>query len=583
MPRNRRVWQSALGACLLCLPGALADQPAIEGAPGRPAVPADPPQDAMIATANPLASEAGLEVLAGGGSAIDAMIAAQLVLNLAEPQSSGIGGGAFLLYWDAQARELVTLDGRETAPAMAGPDYFLDADGEPLGFWDAVVGGRSVGVPGTLRLLEEAHGRWGTMKWADLLQPAIDLAEGGFEISPRLAEAIAEAQERGLARFPASERYFFDETGAPKAAGTILRNPEFARTLGIIAENGADSFYEGPIAEGIVNLVRRTGALPGAVTTEDLAAYEAKVREPVCRPYRAWRVCGMGPPSSGGIAVLQILGLLEHLDMPGLGPSVDGIHAILEAMKLAFADRNAYVADEDFVQVPTEGLLDDAYLTARAQLLNLDRALQTPVAAGNPPWRDAASRAPDPTVERPGTSHLVIVDERGNAVSMTTTIESGFGSRLMTGGFLLNNELTDFSFRPEVDGRPVANRVEGGKRPRSSMAPTIVFDAEGRPVLLVGSPGGSRIIGYVAKTIVAHLDWGLPLQEAIDFANVINLNGTSELEADTAVAAFAPLLEARGHTIELRPQVSGVQAIRIDQGRLVGGADPRREGLALGR
>ena len=537
----------------------------------------------MVATANPHATRAAEAILARGGSAVDAAIAAQLVLNLVEPQSSGIGGGAFLVYWNARTGEIATIDGRETTPAAATADRFLAGDGRPLAFDTALIGGRSVGVPGTLRLLELAHAMWGRMPWGDLFQPAVGLAETGFSISPRLAAAIAEASEAGLASFPATRGYFLDENGAPRAEGTLLRNPDFAATLRSVAEGGARAFYEGPVAEALVAAVREAPIAPGDITREDLAAYRALVRDPVCAPYRIYLVCGMGPPSSGGLAVLQILKLLEHVDMAALGPTVDGVHMLLEAMKLAFADRNAYIADADFVRVPVPGLLDDNYLTARAQLLQLDKAQPTPVGQGNPPWHKALLRAPDAADERPGTSHLVVVDAAGNAVSMTTTIEAGFGSRIMTGGFLLNNELTDFSFRPDIDGRPVANRVAGGKRPRSSMAPTIVLGPEGEPVLLVGSPGGSRIIPYVAKTIVAVLDWGMELQQAIEFGNVVNLNGATELEEGTDVAEMADALRARGHDVRAAPQPSGLQAVRLVDGELIGAADPRREGLAAGR
>ncbi|MDF1586719.1 gamma-glutamyltransferase [Marinimicrococcus flavescens] len=535
----------------------------------------------MVASAHPSATRAGLEVLRNGGSAADAAVAVQMVLNLVEPQSSGIGGGAFMLHWDAASGELVTLDGRETAPAAAGLDLFLEADGTPMGFWDAVIGGRSVGTPGTLRLLERAHERWGRKEWAQLLQPAIELAENGFEISPRLAAAIAENQERGPDRFAAARAYFYDESGAPLPAGTLLKNPDFAETLRTIAKDGADAFYEGPIARDIVATVRGAESNPGLLSAEDLKGYEVVERPAVCLPYRAFEVCGMGPPSSGGLAVGQILGLLEHVDMRGLGPTADGIHMLLEASRLAFADRDTYVADSDFVRVPVAGMIDPAYLTSRAQLLGLDASIGL-AQAGNPPWRDRELRAADTSRTERGTSHFVVVDGDGNAVSMTTTIESGFGSRLMVRGFLLNNELTDFSFAPEKNGRPIANRVESGKRPRSSMAPTMVFDAEGAPFLLVGSPGGSRIIGYVAQTLVGVLDWGMDVQQAIDMGRVINRNGDSELEAGTPVAALEEALAARGHTVKQREQASGLHAVMLADGKLLGGADPRREGLALG-
>jgi gamma-glutamyltranspeptidase/glutathione hydrolase len=535
----------------------------------------------MIVTANPLASDAGVAVLERGGSAVDAMVAAQLVLNLVEPQSSGIGGGAFMLHWDSAARKLTAFDGRETAPAAAVPDLFLKPDGAPMEFEEAVPGGRSVGVPGTLALLELAHRLHGRLPWAELVAPAADLAERGFEVSPRLAGAVADyAAELGA--FPASRAYFLDRDGAPKPEGALLRNPEFARTLRAVAAEGSAPFYRGRIGDAIVEAVRGTPTNPGLMTREDLAAYRVALRDPVCRPYRAVVVCGMGPPSSGGVAVLQILGLLEHFDMAGLGPTVDGMQALLEASKLAFADRNLYLADADFVPVPVDGLLDPSYLTARAQAIRLDASIDK-AAAGNPPWRGVSPRAPDASEKPPGTSHLVIVDPEGNAISMTTTIESGFGSRLMVGGFLLNNELTDLSFAPEDGGRPVANRVEGGKRPRSSMAPTVVLDAAGEPTLLIGSPGGSQIIGYVAQALVGVLDWGMSPQQAVAMGHVLSRNGPAELEAGTEAAALEAPLAARGQQVQVKALNSGLHAIGIADGRLTSGVDPRREGAARGR
>jgi gamma-glutamyltranspeptidase/glutathione hydrolase len=534
----------------------------------------------MIVTANPLASDAGEAVLARGGSAVDAMVAAQFVLNLVEPQSSGIGGGAFLLHWDAKAGRLSTIDGRETAPSGAEPGLFLKPDGTAMEFEEAVAGGRSVGVPGTLALLELAHRLHGRLPWAELVEPAAGLAERGFEISPRLAGAIADNLGK-IQLFPATRAYFLGADGAPRQAGTTLRNPDFAASLRQIAAEGSAPLYRGRIGDAVVAAVHEAPVNPGLLGRDDLAGYRAVLREPVCRPYRAVEVCGMGPPSSGGVAVLQILGLLEHLDMAGLGPGVDGMQALLEASKLAFADRNLYLADGDFVRVPLKGLLDQAYLTARAQQIRLDASMEKAV-AGNPPWREAALLAPDEGDKLPGTSHLAIVDAEGNAVSMTTTVESGFGSGLMAGGFLLNNELTDFAFAPTVDGRPVANRVEPGKRPRSSMAPTMVFDAAGAPSLVIGSPGGSQIIGYVAQALVAVLDWGLSPQQAVDMGHVLSRNGPAELEAGTEAAALEAPLAARGQTVQVKPLNSGLHAIGIGPGGLVSGVDPRREGTARG-
>lgn len=534
----------------------------------------------MIVTANPLASDAGRAVLARGGSAVDAMVAAQLVLNLVEPQSSGIGGGAFMLHWDAKTRELVSFDGRETAPTKAGPDLFLQPDGTAMPFETAVPGGKSVGVPGTLALLELAHRLHGRLPWAELVAPAAELAEKGFEISPRLAAAITDNAAK-LQLFPSSRAYFFGTDGAPRQAGAPLRNPEFAASLRQIAAEGSAPLYRGRLGDAVVAAVQQAPVNPGQLGREDLAGYRVVLRAPVCRPYRAVEVCGMGPPSSGGVAMLQILGLLEHFDMTALGPTVDGMQALLEASKLAFADRNQYLADTDFVRVPVRGLLDPGYLTGRAQQIRLDASLDK-AAPGNPPWRAAELLAPDESDKLPGTSQLVVVDADGNALTMTTTIESGMGSGLMAGGFLLNNELTDFAFAPTADGRPVANRVEPGKRPRSSMAPTIVFDAAGAPNLVIGSPGGSQIIGYVAQALVGVLDWRMSPQQAVDMGHVLSRNGPAELEVDTEAVALEAPLAARGQKVQVKPLNSGLHAIARTAGLLVSGVDPRREGAARG-
>ena len=534
----------------------------------------------LAVTANPLASDAAAGVLARGGSAVDAMVSAQLVLNLVEPQYSGIGGGAFLLYWDAKAKRLTSFDARETAPAAAGPDLFLEPDGKPMAFEKAVAGGKSVGVPGTLALLELTHRLHGRLPWAELVEPAAELAERGFDISPLLAKAIADNADK-LRLFPQTRAYLLAPDGASSQAGTPLRNPEFAASLRQIAAEGSAPFYRGRIGDAIVAAVRGAPVNPGSMTAADLASYHVVLRDPVCRPYRTLQVCGMGPPSSGGVAVLQILGLLEHFDMAQLGPTVDGFQALLEASKLAFADRNLYLADTDFVRVPVRGLLDQSYLTTRAQQIRLDASLDK-ATAGNPPWREARLLAPDESPKLPGTSQLVIVDRDGNALSMTTTIETAFGSGLMAGGFMLNNELTDFSFLSQENGRAIANRVEGGKRPRSSMAPTIVFDSEGSPALVIGSPGGSQIIGYVAQALVGILDWGLSPQQAVAAGHVLNRNGPVELEADSEAAALEAPLMARGQKIQVKPLNSGLHAIRVMPGRLESGVDPRREGAARG-
>ena len=532
----------------------------------------------MIATANPLATEAGFKVLEAGGSAADAAVAAQMMLNLVEPQSSGIGGGAFLVYWDAETGTLTTYDGRETAPAAATPDYWLGADGKPVPFREAVAGGRSVGVPGTPRVFELVHAAHGRLPWKDLFGPAIERAEAGFPISQRLAAAIAGAGD--LADFPVARAYFFHPDGTPKAEGEILANPELAATLRLMAAEGTKPFYEGPIAARIVEAVREARN-PGLMTMADLASYQAKERVPVCLDYRVWEVCGMGPPSSGALTVGQILGILGAFDLTAIGDTPQATHLFIEASKLAFADRARYMADTDFVDMPVEGLLDPAYLAARARLIDplttMGRAT-----AGEPPWENPSNFTSDRPRPRKGTSQFVIKDRFGDMISVTTTIETGFGSRLMVDGFLLNNELTDFSFLPEENGVPVANRVEGGKRPRSSMAPTIVLHG-GEPILLIGSPGGANIIPYVAQALIAILDWNLDPQVAIDRPHVVNRNGDTEVEEGAGAAATIAALAARGHVAKAADLNSGLQVIEIDGPILRGATDKRREGLVLGK
>lgn len=553
--------------------------PAPEAATGKIAKATATAQRFMVAAANPLAAAAGRDILRAGGSAVDAAIAVQLVLNLVEPQSSGLGGGAFLVHWDEAARRVVTLDGRETAPAAAKPDRFIGKDGKPMRFVEAVVGGRSVGVPGTPKLLEEAHRRWGKLPWPQVLAPAIKLAEDGFAISPRLNGLLS--GERNLAKDARAAAYFYEADGQAKAVGTILRNPAFAATLRALAERGAGAFYEGEIARDIVATVTGHATNPGDMTAADLATYRIEEREPVCGAYRVWRLCGMGPPSSGAVAVQQILGMLETRDLARMQAGADAAHWFSEAGRLAFADRNLYLADPAFVGIPLPGLIDRDYIRSRAGLISPERSMGR-AKAGEPPNKRAQLLAPSEGIEN-GTSHISVVDAQGNAVSMTTTIEDGFGARLMTaGGFLLNNELTDFSFVPEEDGKPVANRVEPGKRPRSSMAPTLVYDAFGRLYAVVGSPGGSQIIGYVARTLVALLDWKMDPQAAVDLGNFGSRNGPTELEKGTEAEGWKAALEAKGHEIRLIDMTSGIQAIVKTPEGFVGGADGRREGVAIG-
>ncbi|OED37755.1 gamma-glutamyltransferase [Chromatiales bacterium (ex Bugula neritina AB1)] len=544
------------------------------GTPRQPVI----AENYMVAAANPFAVNAGVDVLANGGTAADAAVTVQTMLNLFEPQSSGIGGGAFMLYWDASEKKLITYDGREKAPASATPEYFFGEDNKPVKWWDAVVGGRSVGVPGTLKLLEKVHGQHGKQAWSDLLLPAIVNAEAGFEISPRLAASIASAQKRKLDLFPATRDYFFNEDGSPKEAGTYLKNPLFAQTLRNIAANGSAPFYQGDIAAQIVEAVK-TEVNPGELTLQDMADYEVIERAPVCFAYRAYDVCGMGPPTSGGLTMGQILTMLEQHDLPAMGPSADAWHLYIEAAKLAYADRGLYMADSDFVDMP-DGLLNKSYLSERAALIDPEKAMGK-ATAGNPPQKSAMRFAPDTQLERAGTSHFSIVDQYGDMISMTTTIETGFGSRVMTNGFLLNNELTDFSRVPEKDGLPIANRVEGGKRPRSSMSPTIVFKDQ-QPVLAIGSPGGSRIINYVTQSVIAILDWNMDPQTAVDFPHVVNRNGNTDLEENTTATELEPALAALGHEINIRGLNSGLHAILVSDGKLIGAADSRREGIAAG-
>jgi gamma-glutamyltranspeptidase/glutathione hydrolase len=539
----------------------------------------------MVAAANPLAVEAGAKVLAAGGTAADAMVAVQSVLGLVEPQSSGLGGGAFLVWYDAETGELTTLDGRETAPLDATPTYFQDENGEPLEFFDAVVGGRSVGTPGTPMLMAEAHARWGDQEWAGLFEDAIALAEEGFVVSPRLAELVAGEPEDRLPRFEATAAYFYPD-GEPIAAGDTLVNQPYADVLRAIAEEGVSAFYTGEIARDIVDTVQGTAMGDdfnrGLLSLVDLAIYDVIERPAVCAGYRGYEVCGMGPPSSGALTVGQILGMLDGFDIARQGPdSAETWRLVGDASRLAFADRGRYMADSDFVPMPTEGLVDPSYLASRAELLRGDDALPE-VAPGEPDWSHSLNWADDRSIEFPSTSHISIVDAEGNALSMTTTIENGFGSRLFTNGFLLNNELTDFSFESHEEGRPIANRVEPGKRPRSSMSPTIVMQ-DGNPVLVIGSPGGSRIIGYVAQGIVNWVDFGMNVQEAVAAPHLVNRFGTYDLEGGTPAAELEGPLQELGYETEVRDLTSGLHAIAIaEDGTLLGGADPRREGIALG-
>lgn len=529
----------------------------------------------MAVAAHPEAAAVGRDVLAAGGTAADAAVAIQMVLGLVEPQSSGLGGGLFALYWDADAATLESWDGREAAPQAADPSYWLDAEGKPVPWWDAVKSGKSIGVPGALAALAAMHESHGALDWSGLFAPAIALAETGFPVSPRMSASIADALGKGLGDFPVAAGYFLDAAGAPLAAGTNLRNPAYAETLRQIARSGPPVFYEGPVGFGIIDAAAGGG---GVLSEADLAAYEAVERAPVCVDYRGYEICGMGPPSSGGLTVGQILGMLSHFDLAALGDGPAAWHLFAEASKLAYADRELYMADADYIDVPAEGLIDPQYLAGRAALIDPTKAMAK-AEAGAPPR--APARAPDTDPERPGTTHFVIVDGSGDMASVTSSIETGFGSRRMTGGFLLNNELTDFSRAPEKDGVPVANRVEGGKRPRSSMAPTMVLK-DGRPVLLIGSPGGSRIIEYVAGALVRILDFGMDPADAVAAGHVICRGGAVELEAGTDAERLAEGLKALGHEVKSADLNSGLHVIAVGERGLVGAADPRREGAAFG-
>ncbi|MEZ5896749.1 MAG: gamma-glutamyltransferase [Parvularculaceae bacterium] len=559
---------------------------------------ADAPQENggqwLVAAANPYAVDAGAAVLARGGSAVDAAIAVETVLGLVEPQSSGLGGGGFMLYYDAASKSLTTYDGREVAPMSATPDRFIAGNGEPMDFYDAVAGGLSVGVPGMVRLFETTHTEHGVLPWADLFDPAIALADDGFNVSPRLNSLLSQTPR--LRATPEAAAYFYQANGAPWPVGHVLKNPQYADLLRAIKTEGADAFYEGPIAEAIVEAVN-SAPHPGGMTLQDLKDYAVVERAPVCGPYRAIEICSMAPPSSGGVTLLQILSLLEPFDLAAAGPgSTQSLHLLFEASKLAYADRAKYLADQDQSAADggltsrelIAGLLNPPYLRARATLVDPARVAETveagdpsayPIAEGAAPgaWPDFAD---DASPEPPSTSHFVIIDAKGNVVSMTATVEFAFGSHQMASGMILNNQLTDFSFLPVRDGEPVANAVGPGKRPRSSMSPVIMFGADGGVLGALGSPGGPAIIGYVAKTLIAMIDWGMPIQQAIDAPNAVIPRGAPVLETGGFDPDVIEGLRRMGHPVMERDLNSGVHGFVVrDDGTLEGGADPRREGV----
>jgi gamma-glutamyltranspeptidase / glutathione hydrolase len=573
-----------------------------------------------VAAANPLATDAGYQILKAGGSAVDAAVAVQMVLGLVEPQSSGIGGGAFLLHQDGKAGgKMEAFDGRETAPAAATESLFMGADGKPMAFNDAVVGGRSVGVPGTVRMLEMAHKQHGKLPWATLFQPAIALAESGFKVSPRLNTLLA--GEKNLKNDPVAAAYFYDAAGTAWPVGHVLKNPAYAAVLRGIAKDGSKALLEGAVAQAIVDKVRNHPTNAGQLSLQDLSNYAPKKRDPLCFDYavkpETYQICGMPPPSSGAIAIGQILGILNNTVAPKLPLdavtqptaaeflSPSWLHLYLEASRLAFADRAMFVADPDFVEPPAgnwRSLIDPTYLSQRSQLIG-DMSMKTALAGvpiASNAIKTSANQKYAPMPEQPeyGTSHISIIDAAGNALAMTTTIEDAFGSRQMvspnpslSGGFLLNNELTDFSFSPaDAAGKPIANRVQPGKRPRSSMAPTLVIDkTTGQVIMSTGSPGGALIIHFTAKTLVGTLNWGMNAQEAINLPNFGSLNGPSILEAKRFPPAVVEALKAKGHEIREIEMTSGLQAIERTTSSgaatydgFFGGADPRREGVVSG-
>ena len=567
----------ALVSPLILALAACASLPAADRPTESTALPSSAPAG-MVSAADPRAAAAGREILDAGGSAADAALATMVALTVVEPQSSGIGGGGFFLYHDEKSGRMTTFDGREEAPAAAGPNWFFDANGQPLPYRDAIPGGRSVGVPGNIRLMALAHRRHGKLPWARLFGPAIRLAREGFAITPRFHASLN--NNKGLAAStPWARTTFYDSSGAPKAVGTIVRNPELAAFLEQLAARGADWFYTGPNASALVETVNRTMRNPSQMATADLARYEAKPRDPVCGHYRQYRICGMGPPSSGGVAVFAILKQLERFDLAALGADNPAAwHLVAESMRLAYADRETYLADADHVRVPVAGLTDEDYLRGRSALIEPGRAMVN-VAAGKPAGAPAFAAASDGEV--PATSHFVAVDRAGNAASMTSTVEGPFGSGLAVNGYYLNNELTDFNIVPDKAGQPTANRVEGGKRPRSSMSPTIVYGPDGEVRIAIGAAGGVTIIAQVAKALIGVLDWGLTAQDAIALPQVMGIGNQLRLERGTSAEAMAPALRALGHNVVIVEPGFKANAIERVNGRWAGAADPRSEGAAV--
>ena len=532
----------------------------------------------MVASANYYISKAGEDILQAGGNAVDAGIASAVMVTLVEPQSAGIGGGGFILYYNAQKNVLTSIDGRESAASTAMPDLFLNELGQPLSYPDAVNNGKSIGTPGTLRALELLHQQYGKLPWAELLQPTIQLAEKGFPISPRLHQLIQ--GDPFLAKNKNARDYFYRDNGDVKAIGELLKNPQLAQVLKQIAKEGAQSFYEGQVARDIVTAVEQHPR-PGKLSLVDLKSYKALQRDPVCGKYRSWKVCGMGPPSSGGIALIQMLGILENNQFNRLAPmSVASIHYLSEAGRLAYADRDQYIADPAFEKIPVSQLLDSNYILQRSRLIQSDQSMKRASAGVVSPA--LSTLGIDQNSELPSTTHISIVDRQGNAISMTFSVAAAFGSRVMVDGFLLNNEMTDFSFSPVDQGKYVLNQVAGSKRPRSTMSPTMVFNQDGKLTMVIGSAGGPAIINYVAKSLLGVLDWGLDMQQAITLPNLGSRNQETDIETGTLTPAILDRLKSMGHPLRIWEMNSGTQGIFIDQMGLWGGVDPRREGVVLG-
>ncbi len=578
MRRSFQVFLYALALCAVSFQGVMA-QPDPEITTGLQKRASATGTRFMAVTAHPDATRVAYEVLKAGGGAVDAAVAAQTVLGLVEPQSSGLGGGGFVLYYNASTQKLFAFDGRETAPSSAGKYLFMDAEGKPMEFFKAAVGGRAVGVPGTVRLMEALHKKFGRLPWRDLFSPAITMATQGFQVSPRLAAMVDNDADR-LTTFSATRLYFFPDAITPVQPGAFLKNVPYAQTLKKIAMVGADVFYKGEIAQDIVKIVQEAPGNPGLLSVEDMANYKIEERKPICGAYRGYSICSVGEPSSGGLTILSALGMLNNFKMPGKDwKDPKAWHLIGEASRLAFADRNYYMADPQFAMTPGVRLIDPGYLKTRAALI--DPAKTAPeVTQGTPAGWDVKKQSPDFSFQPPGTTHLSIVDAAGNILSMTSSIENSFGSRLMADGFLLNNQLTDFSFNPEINGKAVANRVEGGKRPRSSMAPIIVFDHTGKPVMVIGSAGGSAIIGYVLERIIALIDWRMDIEDALAMPNIINRGQGFEMEAEAYELEDG--IKAYGHPYTITPLNSGLTAITFQNGKMTGAADPRREGMAMG-